>query len=66
MTRDQNTTTAASSRRHTAPTTKTQANTMINLRYVALGIGPAMNSDASHASGGSSLAYTTVTPPVMA
>jgi len=37
MTRDQNTTTAASSRRHTAPTTKTQLKTMINLRYVALG-----------------------------
>jgi hypothetical protein len=30
MARDQNTTTPATSRRHTAPTTKTQLNTMIN------------------------------------
>src|SRR5437762_2276831 len=39
MARDQSTTTPAPSRRHTAPTTKTQLNTMVNLRYAALHLG---------------------------
>jgi hypothetical protein len=36
MARDQSTTAPASSRRRTAPATKTQLNTMINFIYVAL------------------------------